>query len=193
MEHKKKYFKNNDKSQHRYFTQKVWSMLTPHDQFQWQQMEGGFPDERKFCLYKDEKIIRYFSERVWSILHEEEQDRWRPLGKDWPEISERKETKAEKNKRMDTIRSRHGMNNLKLRAGQKITLMSTVITIIRWGARRHLIEYQAKSGGRVRFGTLVRETQDTSYGAQDILRDTTNYSSHKTLESAELEFESANR
>jgi len=144
--------------------------------------------KKKFFKNGDKKMYRTFNLITWNKMSDPERDMWSPWDKsDWTEddtLTENERQKAQ------------GLGNLRLKEGQVIDMMGTKATILQWGPVRHLIslDFTKKTPGKaMRYGTLARITEDSSWGRRDVLKTYMDYTSLKTKVEAENEFKRANQ
>ena len=201
MSSKRKYYKNDDPAQYRYFNYKIWQMLTSQEQSMWQPLDDqGWPGEKKFIQYRDEKKFRFFSQKTWDTTPPEEQDLWKSADdSDWPVVE--KLSREEKKLSDEVARKQHNENtaktstdNLRLKVGAKIDMLGSTGELLRWGPRSYLIRYWKKNTpDQVKYGIMPRVIEDSSYGARDILKENQGYAPYDTFESAEKAYEHANQ
>ena len=87
------------------------------------------------------------------------------------------------------------MDNLRVKPGTEVSIGNITAEVLRWGPRVYLIQYFIKGDTKksMRYGTLQRTAEDSSWGPRDVLRDNPAYNRYDSLESAEKAFEHANQ
>ena len=190
---KKKYHKHNDPAQSRLFNYRTWSNMTIQEQLMWLPQDGPWPDEKEF-VHSKFKTTRFFSEKTWNRTPEVEQDQWSPVDdSDWPEAIKRPD-KDEAHRQMIENQRAKGLDNLRVKAGQRIDIMGMNGEVLKWGPKFYLIKLCRKDGqGATKYGVMQRLTQDSSWGTRDILIERHPYTSFESESDAEQAYLTANR
>jgi len=148
--------------------------------------------KKQFFKFGNKDMGRWFNYSTWRRLTEGEQNQWEPVD-DKPFPNEEKLTKEQEYKNALATQQRRGLEDLRLKVGQKFDDYGIEVEIVQWGVNRHLVKSKKKgSGGMHKYGTLPRLTIDTSYGAKDILKEKTPYSRYRTMDEAKREYKKAN-